>query len=339
MNQKYYLGIDLHRDSFTAYGTDQSGSEVVKNKYGNSHESIDQVLTIFPTPPAVVVEATQNWMWLAYYFQEKGCFVNLAHPLKLKAIATARIKTDILDAKTLCHLLRSGMIPQSYIASCQEFDNREIIRARSQFVADQTRIKNRIMAHLAKENLRFRGTDLFGKTGREWLTKQTFLPAREKVITLALQELERVQMIIKELDKEVKQRGGNSPEVSYLTSIPSVGAITAFTIVAEVGDVTRFPTASHFTSYLGLVPQLSQSGNHSYYGRITKLGSSKVRRTLIQTAHRIVRSEEWARAFVNRLSYRCGKKKAIVALSRKLAVIIYHLLKERRRYINNYSQP
>lgn len=332
MDQKYYLGIDLHRDSFTAYGTDSQGNELLKGKYPNNYESVSTVISSFPHNPSVVVEATRNWMWLAQELQRKTCEVTLAHPLKTKAIASAKIKTDAIDAKTLCHLLRSDMIPKAYIATDEEIENRELSRTRIQFVRDQTKIKNRVLAILAKENIRFTGSDTFGEKGRVWLESQQIFPYHKTIINLNLQRLDAIQKSLKSLETMIKEKGSNSPAVQRLMSIPAIGAITAFTIVAEIGSVKRFSSPDKLTAYLGLVPRLSQSGTHAYYGRITKLGNTYVRWSLVQAAHRLVRKESWAKRFVARIARRGGKKKAIVALARKLAVIIYCVLKEERPY-------
>jgi len=332
MDQKYFLGVDLHRDSFTVYGTNLKGEKILSGKYQNNYDSINTVVNSFFSPPSVVVEATRNWMWMVNYLKKITCKVTLAHPLKTKAIASAKIKTDEIDAKTLCHLLRSDMIPQAYIATDNEIENRELSRARIQFVRDQTKIKNRVLSILAKANLRFEGSDMFGKAGRLWLSKQNIFPYHKTIIDLNFQRLEAISKSLDELKKIIEEKSSNSPAVQLLLSIPAIGAITAFTIVAEIGNIERFETADKLTSYLGLVPRLSQSGIHAYYGRITKLGNSYVRWSLVQAAHRLCRKESWARKFVNKLSKRGGKKKAIVALARKLAVVVYCLLKEKRPY-------
>lgn len=289
-------------------------------------------MDIFPNKPNVVVEATRNWMWFVQDLKAKGCNVTLAHPFKTKAIATARIKTDSIDAKILCHLLRSDIIPSSYIATNSELEDREIVRARIQFVCDQTKTKNRIMAILGKQNLNFKGADLFGEKGKKWLSIQQLTPAKDFVINLLLKRLDSLKEAIDKIDKVIKEKGSNSPTVSNLMSIPGIGAVTAYIILSEIGNIERFPTANKLTAYLGLVPRLNQSGNHIKLGRITKLGNSYVRWALVQASHRIARKELWAKRFIARISKRGGKKKAIVALARKLAVIIYFVLKEKRQY-------
>lgn len=333
-----YIGIDLHRDFFVAVAQDSSGTELFKKRYNNSVESVDTLLSDFVEPPMVVVEATRNWMWFIAALQEKGCAVQLAHPFRTKAIASARIKTDSIDAKTLCDLLRADLIPRAYISTALELDNREVSRARINLVHDQTMLKNRMLAILAKDNLRFSGVDVFGVKGKVWLSKQQLSEAKREVITIYLERLTNMQEAIKKLDGIVKQRSSSIPEVSLLQTIPGIGTTTAFLLASEIGTIKRFPNAKKFASYFGLVPRLSQSGNHAYYGRITKLGNPYVRWSLVQAAHRLVRSDKETKRFADRISYKQGKKKAIVAVARKLATIVYAVLKETRAYQKEYKR-
>ncbi len=333
-----YVGIDLHRDFFVAVVQDENGTELFKERYNNSIESIEQLMELFSKPPLIVVEATRNWMWFIAALQERGCRVQLAHPFRLKAIASARIKTDSIDAKTLCDLLRADLIPQSYISNAEELDNREVSRARINVVHDQTMLKNRVLAILSKDNLRFNGTDMFGVSGRAWVKEQPLSEAKMGVIEMYLNRLTNVADAIKKLDSIVKQRSSSIPEVRLLQTIPGIGTTTAFLLASEIGTIKRFPNAKKFASYFGLVPRLSQSGNHAYYGRITKLGNPYVRWSLVQAAHRLVRSDKAYKKFVDKISYKQGKKKAIVALARKLATIVYAVLKEERAYQKEYKK-
>ena len=332
---KYYVGIDLHRDFFVAVGQDEGGTEVLHKRFNTTRASVKELTACFDIPPSVVVEATRNWMWLVTTLQEHGCMVQLAHPFRTKAIASARIKTDSVDAKTLCDLLRAKLIPPAYIAQPEILDNRELGRARIALVHDQTILKNRIHAILIKENLKFSGTDLFGKKGRVWLKKQKLSEVKHNVTGIYLNQLDQLQQSIKTINKLIAQKSSSLPEVELLQTIPGFGTTTAFLLSAEIGDITRFANSKKFTSYFGMVPRLSQSGNHAYYGRITKLGNPYVRWLLVQAAYRYYRMNSQAKRFVDRLSYRTGKKKAIVALARKIGVVTYCVLKERRPYEEN----
>lgn len=327
-----YVGVDLHRDFFVAIAQDEYGSELLRKRYDNSTTSVADLVSQFETPPMVVVEATRNWEWFTQALQRSGCIVQLAHPFRTKAIASAKIKTDSIDAKTLCDLLRANLIPQSYIASPDILDNRELGRARISFVHDQTMLKNRIHAILIKENLRFTGTDLFGEKGKVWLEEQQLSPLKKEVIREYVLQLSSVGDRLKTIDALIKQRSSGIPEVTLLKSIPAIGLTTAFLLVSEIGDVKRFANRKKFASYFGMVPRLSQSGNHAYYGRITKVGNPYVRWLLVQAAHRLYRMDREYKKYVDRLSFRCGKKKAIVALARELATICFAVLRDKREY-------
>lgn len=337
---EYFVGIDLHKFFFVYYAEDSSGKEFAKGKLDNTPESVEELIKLFKTSPKVVIEAGANWMWLVKALNEKGCQVTLAHPLKVKAIASARIKTDKIDAKTLCHLLRGDLLPKSYIASEEIQDNRELSRARISLVHDQSMIKNRIHAIFTKDNLKFSGgTDLFGVKGRIWMKDQIskLSTPKQQMINLYLKRLDELKKDIHALDEIIKQKSSSDPRVKLLNTIPGIGSTTAFLLTSEIGEISRFKSAKAFSSYFGLVPRISQSGFHAYYGRITKLGNPFVRWSLVQASYRIIRIEASYKKWVDHLSYKSGKKKAIVAMSRKMATIVYAVLKENRPYIANYQ--
>ena len=107
--EKQFVGIDLHKDFFVAVSEEKEGRVLFKERYENSEQSVVALLAHFQTPPSVVVEASGNWMWFVRLLEKYGCTVQLAHPFRTKAIASARIKTDSIDAKTLCDLLRGNL--------------------------------------------------------------------------------------------------------------------------------------------------------------------------------------------------------------------------------------
>lgn len=330
--EKQFVGIDLHKEFFVAVAQDNEGNQLFKERYDCTEGAVGQLVKRFSTPPAVVVEAGGNWMWFVRLLEQHNCSVQLAHPFRVKAIASARIKTDSIDAKTLCDLLRADLIPKSYIASNETLDNRELARARMSLVHDQTMTKNRVSAILRKDNLRFQGKDMFGVKGRKWLSEQQVSETKREVITWYVGRLDDLKETIASVDKHIKQRSSSLPEVYLLQTIPGIGITTAFLLASEIGTVKRFPNAKKFTSYFGMVPRLSQSGNHAYYGRITKLGNPNIRWALVQAAHRMVRIDTKHREFVDRLAVKHGRKKAIVALARKLGTIVYWVLKTETPY-------
>jgi transposase len=180
----------------------------------------------------------------------------------------------------------------------------------------------------------FKGTDLFGKAGLQWLREQ--LPALTFNDRLILRrELKRVEEHIndiKEVEQEIAALAGITEDVKLLMSLTGVGYFTALLFLYEIGDIKRFSSPSKLTSWIGLVPRVHQSGNVCYHGNITKRGSSLLRWALIQAAHSAVRSDPHWRAKFNRISAKRGKQKAYVAIARELAVTMYHMLTRREPY-------
>jgi len=327
-----YLGIDLHKKGFVAVGMDEKGNIFHKDKYDNSYDEVVSLLSHCQECPSAVIEATQNWMWLVNAFQKLKVRVALAHPLKTKAIASARIKNDELDATTLAHLLRSNLVPKSYIATIQEQEDRELSRARCQLVKQQTWCKNQVHAILTKENIHPPVTDLFGKKGQAWLKEQKLSKAKQLVMAEFLNLLADVKKRIKVLETAIHKRCQHNRQIGILKSIPGFGEITAFVLLAEIGSINRFPTGKKLAAYLGLVPSLYQSGKTKKQGSITKLGNPYARWMLVQTAHRIVRSDMQMKLAYAAIAQRRGKKRAIVAIARKIAILAWRLLKDNRPY-------
>lgn len=327
-----YLGIDLGKRTFHAAVMDQTGEVLHSQRYNNTHQEVLQVLACCQGKPAVVIEATQNWMWLVNFLRSRDIAVTLAHPLKTKAIASARIKNDELDAKTLAHLLRSNLVPSSYIATIEEQEDRQLSRARCQMVKQQTWCKNQVHSLLTKENLHPSVKNLFGKKGQIWLKKQKLPETQRLVLDEFLTLLSDTQKRIKALEEAIWKRCQDNRKVGILKSIPGFGEITAFVLVSEIGNVTRFSTGKHLASYLGLVPSLYQSGKTKRLGSITKLGNPYARWILVQAAHRLVRNNQEMKLAYAALAVRRGKKKAIVAIARKLAVLSWRLLVDNRPY-------
>jgi transposase len=123
---------------------------------------------------------------------------------------------------------------------------------------------------LGKDNLNYSGSDLFGKCGRDWLGKQDLSPAKRQMVEISLKRLVEVKAAITEIDVTIKQKSSNDPRALLLNTIPGIGSVTAFLLLSEIGDIRRFPSSKCFASYFGLVPRLSQSGNHAYYDIMKK---------------------------------------------------------------------
>ena len=174
-----YTGLDLHK-SFSYITTMNDKGEIIGQKKLPSNGEVVEFLKEFGESMEVAIEATPSWYWLYDHLEDEGFDVKLSHPLRTKAIASAKVKTDKVDSVTLAHLLRSDLLPLSYVPEKPVRLNRELLRYRASLVKMQTRIKNKIHTILAKNNISHDYTDLFGKAGMAFLHSLS-LPENYKI--------------------------------------------------------------------------------------------------------------------------------------------------------------
>ena len=168
---------------------------------------------------------------------------------------------------------------------------------------------------------------LFGKAGKKWLASLP-LPEDERTILARLvDELERITEQLAELDKAITSESLEDPRVVRLMTIPGIGPIVASTVLASIGDISRFQTPEKLSSYFGLTPKIRQSGDRpARHGRISKQGNVAARRMLVEAAWSAKLAPGPLRAFFHRVQKARGAPAAAVATARKLAVMIWHVL-------------
>jgi len=154
----------------------------------------------------VALEAGGNWHFVFDVLESVVDEVLLAHPLRVRAIAAARVKTDAIDARTLAHLLRSDLIPPAYVPPPKVREAREIFRFRFDLVKQRSALKNRVHALLAKEGLTSPVTDLFGHHGRAWLAEAPLGPNQRWRLESYLRVLDGLTEEIRQGETRIRQR-------------------------------------------------------------------------------------------------------------------------------------
>jgi len=326
-----FTGLDLHR-SFSYVTTMTDKGRIVGQRKLPSNGEVVEFLKAFDESMEVAIEATPSWYWLYDQLEEEGFDVKLSHPLKTKAIAYAKVKTDKVDSATLAHLLRSDLLPLSYVPEKPVRLTRELLRYRASLVKVQTGIKNKIHAILAKNNVSHSYSDLFGKAGMAFLQlvplPENYRIALEGYVSV----LEAVRREIRVASRRVQQLAQEDPDAMLLMTVPGVGYYSALLIRSEIGDVKRFPSAKQLCSYAGLVPSTYASGNTCYHGHITKQGSRWLRWILIEAAIHAVKRPGPLRRFYHKVERKKGGKVAKVATARKLLEWMYHILKDGKTF-------
>jgi transposase len=337
-----YVGLDVHKKEAAICILDREGKLIHQQAIAMERGyllSIAQKL-LRPTD-RLAFEATTNSWALARLLAPFVAEVVVSNPLATKAIAQAKVKTDKIDARVLADLLRCDYLPRVWQPDEATSLLRELTGRRSALVGHTTAIRNRIHSVLHMRLIVEPESDRFSKSHRQWLAE---LLASERIdaqgrllIESDLRLLEAVEKEIEILDKELAVRGYSDEGVKLLMTLPGVSVAVAESLLAAIGDVSRFVDADHLASYLGLVPRTRQSAGRCYHGPITKAGNSQARWMLIQAAQTVRRHPGPLGYFFNKLAKRKTHNVAVVATARKLATIAWHMLTKNEPY--RYATP
>jgi len=320
-----YYGLDVHKKYTTYCVMSEEGAVLDEGRCSNEGLPRHPTFSLKGRKRAVM-EAGGNWYYIYDLLEPVVDELLLAHPLRVRAIAAARVKTDVIDARTLAHLLRADLIPAAYVPPPAVRELRELLRYRLDLVKQRTALKNRVHALLGKEGLLSPFTDLFGRRGRQWLAALPLSQAKRQRLDGFLRVLDCLTSEIHETELAIRQKAVADPAAQLLVTIPGVGALSALTILAEIGDIRRFPDALHLVSYAGLAPRVCSSGGKTRLGHITKQGPGALRWVLIEATHIAVRKPGRLQDTYRRL--RRGKNAAVAttACARQLLTAIYHML-------------
>src|SRR3954462_6373788 len=325
-----YVGIDLHRKRSHVAVVDERGQRLLSRRLVNDPERFRELFSELGEDAQFALEATYGWEWLADLLEGDGRELHLAHPLRTKAIASARVKTDAVDACTLAQLLRADLLPEAYIAPRELRDLRDLLRHRVALTRMRSALKNRVSAVLAKNGIERPYSDLFGPGGLRFLTELELRegPRRRLDSTLAL-----IGDFTREIDatsREIDARAGDDPYVPVLCQIRGVGRYIAMLVSAEVGDITRFATARRLCSWAGLTPTVRSSDGKARLGHISGQGSPPLRWALVEAAQHAASGGGPLRDSYEQIAKRRGKQIAKVAIARRILTLCFYGLTTER---------
>jgi transposase len=324
-----YIAIDLHKRYVMVGGIDAQQRVVLQPRKVDLHRWTAWAEAQFTASDAVVLEATTNaWAIYAQLLPLVGKIV-VADAFKIRQIAASRIKTDQQDVLILAQLLRAELVPSVWVPPAHVREVRAVIAHRTRLVRMSTMAKNRLQSLLHRHNLRPPAGKLFAPKHRTWW-RQLELPFSERLrIEQDLATLDHLAPQVATIDRERHRLSTSAPwaeQVPYLLQLPGIGVVTAMTVLAAIGEITRFPHAKQLVGYAGLGASVHASGDTYRTGRITKEGRRELRWVLVEAAHTAARSHPYWKQELQRLERRIGTGKAIVAIARKLLVAMWHVL-------------
>ncbi len=288
-----YVGLDVHKDSIAvAYAPEERGTEVVSlGSIGTRQCDIDKLIRKLQSKGATLVfvyEAGPCGYWLYRYLTRKGLACQVVAPSLIPRKPGDRVKTDRRDAMALARLMRTGDLTAVYVPQVEDEAIRDLSRGREDAMGNLKAAKYRLKAFLLRQDLRYEGRASWSAAHLRWLAEVVCpTPAQQIVfqeyVRAVTEQHERLQRLETELHEQVKP-WRLSPVVTAIQALRGVQFIAAVTVIAELGDLTRFHNPRQLMSYLGLIPSEYSSGERRRQGGITKAGNSHARRALVEGA-------------------------------------------------------
>lgn len=334
-----FIGCDAHKKFSIFVAVDEKGkaSRPVRVEYTR-----DSLRTYFATLPAqseIAIESMGSWYWIVDEMERAEHIPHLTNPLEAKKRMGRPNKMDTLDARGLAILLRNGTLPECWIPPRELRDQRELLRTRMALRDVRSGLKLRIYAALDRYGLHAEGiSDLFGKVGREHLTRSLaeLPPETARMVVTQLEAIDELTEKIEAVEQRIHEQIEPSEEVKLLLTIPGVGPVLGPLIWLEVGDVNRFPRAEQLASYAGLVPRVIQSGEHRRLGSVSRCVNQYLKWAFVEAANCAIRVERYRSEHIGRLYRRLllkrGHGRAIVAVARHLAEASYWVLRKHQGY-------
>ncbi len=329
-----YAGLDDHKRYSVVQAMDEKGRKRGHARVPNEFEAVREFFDGPGETCKVVLEAGWNWGTMYDWLEQVESVeeVQLAHPFRVKAIASAQVKTDSVDAATLAHLLRTDLIPKAHIPCAQTRQFKEIVRQRLFLVRLRTMLKNRLHALLDRHHVPAPPvSDLFGKGGLSYLGKGQLPEGAQAQLDQDLRLLQMLNGEIRESEALLRRSLKGDRRVELLQTVPGIGAITATVVALEIDDVKRFQEARKLAAYAGLVPSVHASGGKVHHGRIMPQSNKWLRWAHVESAWVAVRRDPYFRATYAKHA-RKGAQTAIEATARRLLEVIWHVLSEGRPY-------
>jgi transposase len=330
-----YVGIDLHKKTITVCVMDQHLN--IQTRKTLACDQPDLVRQFFAQLGAfqAVVEATASYEWLWELLEPLAHRLLLAHPKKLRIIAESPRKSDRLDAQVLAEFLARDMIAQAYRPTPRQRQHRALVRQRCFLRRRSGAARTKIRRILANYNADRR--DLFTAEGLAYLDQVKLSPADRFVVEQLRRQWQLYETQLRQADRRLRLFARHAPQReaearAALASIPGVGPLTVDIVLSELADIERFRSAKEVVAYAGLAPGHRESAGKSKDLGITKDGSRWLRWAVVEAAWRLVRfSRRWGHIF-EQLHKRRGKKKAIVAIARRLLGVMVAVWRNGQTY-------
>lgn len=334
-----YLGIDWGTRRAAWCALDDRG-EIREGAVPADEEGLARLVHALGADVRGCIEMMSGAIWVRDRLSAAGWQIQIADARKAKAIAPLACKTDRVDARVLAELVKRDLVPELWVPSLRERELRERLRRRAHLVRLRTSATNRTFGLLTQWGLRRSLTALRKQETLVQLAEHGVPAVWLQSITTLLAVIEDLDRQIAPIERELRPIADADPQVQLLTTIPGIGTLLGLTLVAEIGDVSRFPSARKLVGYSGLTPTIKQSGQSSRTGRISKAGPNTLRWAAVEAAQSAWRpSNPWYRLYTETKQRHGKANPAKAAVARKVLIAAWHVLSLNQPFKPSTSTP
>lgn len=331
-----YIGLDVHKHYLIALGVDDDLNIVLPARRVELNHLESWMKKTLAKQDAVALEMTTN-TWQVYdELVEHAGSVTVVHPPHVALITRSQVMNDKIAASILARLLAKGLLVGIWVPPQEIRELRGLVAQRQKMTRLATQAKNRLHAVIQRHHLVPPTGNPFGESQRAWWQSLELGPLEK----LNLQsDLDTLEFAEKQQARQTEIMTGLVAEqepLGRLLQLAGFGVVTAVTVWAAIGDITRFEDAQHLVGYAGLGARVHDSGLTTRTGRITKAGRRDLRVAMVESAHVAANYHPHWKAELARLEPRLGRNKAIVAIARKLLVAVWYVLQGKT---DKYAEP
>jgi len=278
-----------------------------------------------------------TWYWVADLCEQESIPFILGHALYMKAIHGGKSKNDRIDSLKIAALLKGGLIPMAYVYPRKMRATRDLMRRRNHFM----RKRAELFAHIQNTASQYNLQDPLGRIAkpqnREGVIERFDLPCVQKSIEANLEMIVTYDRVISGLERDIIQSAKDHDPVSHalLKTIPGVGRIIALNLLYEIENIRRFPRVQDFVSYCRLVKCAKESNGKRYGSSGKKIGNAHLKWAFSEAAILFLKGNEPGKKYLQKITNKHGKGKALSILAHKLGRAVYYVLKNQKAFNMN----
>src|SRR5918997_2394484 len=264
-----HVGLDLGRTRLDVHVMNETGAPVLVTTAAPDSGGLASLASrvgTFDQPVTAAIESMTGARFVHDQLELRGWDVEIADAIKVKGLAPLAAKTDRIDAWVLAELARRDLVPAIWLPDPTVRAERERARWRLHLVRHRSSLKQRVHAVLLAFGKPCPVSDLFGVRGRQLLARLQLPEPWQGTVAASLRLIDELDREINDCERELRRLGADHRYVPLLLTVPGIGWVLAYTIAAEIGNISRFPSPRKLAGYTGLCPRVYQSADRDLRG-------------------------------------------------------------------------